>query len=117
MRIRILEKREKKITSQSWLISPGIAPTGRGMKRRRRRNRNGEVTEIERATVPGRAGRLFLSGTTEIRGGRSNGGRGESSRTWRGERRPGRGATVTGTRKREWKSRERNSCRVTAGIS
>lgn len=39
------------------------------------------MAEIERATVPRRAGRLFLSGTTEIRVGGSNGGRGESSRT------------------------------------
>lgn len=41
------------------------------------------MAEIERATVPRRAGRLFLSGTTEIRVGGSNGGRGESSRTGR----------------------------------
>lgn len=50
-----------------------------------------------------RAGRLFPSGTTEIRVGRSNGGRGEPSRTWReGNGALGApGATVTGTRKRE----------------
>lgn len=54
----------------------------------------------------------FLSGTTEIRVGRSNGGKGESSRTYDGERAQPPGATVTGTRKREWKSRTAERTRV-----